>query len=110
MNFWHRTYLRKKSFDIKKCCCFFFLRSDFDLATLNCNTWFEGHTPRFASMNFYETKPRYPMDDIESLIYSMWFIAGVPIGQPRNPDEKAIGELFSDCRKNGNATDLLRVS
>lgn len=99
---------KKETVDID---CSLFLKSDFDLASLERICTHQDHTPRFASANFYEGKPRYPMDDLESLIYSMWYIAGVPAGRPYMPfNEKALGLLLSEHKKNGRPELLVRVS
>lgn len=59
------------------------MRTGFDLATTKGQKN-EGHTLRFASAKFFSFNPfakRNPMDDIESLVYSMWHISGVPLGK-----------------------------
>lgn len=39
----------------------------------------DGYSARFASRNFYLEKQRTPIDDLESLVFSMWYIADVPM-------------------------------
>lgn len=73
------------------------MKLDFDLSTLN-GTQNEGHTTLFASSNFYLEKDRMPMDDLESLVYSIWYIADVPMVRDW-ADEKTEGVLLSKCNK-----------
>lgn len=52
--------------------------SDFDLSTLNGErNW--GCTAVFATARYYGNHTRHPMDDLESLVYSIWWISGVPM-------------------------------
>lgn len=55
--------------------------SDFDASTLNGNQNEYG-TALYASKNYWLEKPRTAMDDLESLLYTMWSVAGVPVGGP----------------------------
>lgn len=66
--------------------------TDFDLSTLN-DAQNEGHTPMFASKNFYPQKPRTAMGDLESLVYSMWYISDVWWSETGNP--KTLKAIFS---------------
>lgn len=52
---------------------------DFGIATLHGAQNFL-FTPRFASSGVH-MRPiaRYPIDDLESLVYTIWYIAGVPM-------------------------------
>lgn len=71
--------------------------ADFDLSTL-IDMQNEGHTPMFASKNFYIEKARSPMDDLESLTYTMWYIADVPMVRDWESKEFE-GFLLSKCNK-----------
>ncbi|XP_031637196.1 tyrosine-protein kinase Lyn-like [Contarinia nasturtii] len=57
--------------------------SDFNLATIN-GAQNKGKTLLFASANFFADKSRFAMDDLESLIYSLWYLAGVPLDPNHN--------------------------
>lgn len=57
------------------------MESDFDLATLN-GKQNDYATALYASKNFWQEKNRTAMDDLESLLYTMWSVAGVPVGGP----------------------------
>lgn len=53
----------------------------------------------------------YPSDDMESLIFSLWYIAGVPLDRPsffsfREP----LGKTLAECKKNGKAEEKILVS
>lgn len=50
---------------------------DFDCAALN-GEYAEGHTAKYASSTMFisPTPKRCPRDDLESLVYTMWFLAG----------------------------------
>lgn len=56
-------------------------KSDFDVATLN-DVQNDYGTALYASKNFWHEKDRTAMDDLESLLYTMWSVAGVPVGGP----------------------------
>lgn len=53
------------------------LQSDFNIATKN-NEQNKGRTFLFASSNWFANKSRHSMDDLESLVFSIWSIACVP--------------------------------
>lgn len=55
-------------------------------------------SPLFASANFYGKRDRHPMDDLESLVYSMWYIADVPMIRHLEEGE-AEGALLNKCNK-----------
>lgn len=86
-----------------------FFSLDFDLSTLNGEqNW--GHTPTFASIGYYQIQDRHEMDDLESLIFSIWYIAGVPMCRSDdygNPE----GYVLYKCLENGNeqAESKMRV-
>lgn len=51
------------------------------------------------------------MDDMESLVFSLWYIAGVPWDRPsffsfRQP----LGKTLAECKKNGKAEEKILVS
>lgn len=51
------------------------------------------------------------MDDMESLIFSLWYIAGVPLDRKsffifRQP----LGKTLAECKKNGKAEEKILVS
>ncbi|XP_031636953.1 uncharacterized protein LOC116349589 [Contarinia nasturtii] len=72
---------------------------DFDYATLDFGQTI-GHSPIFASKNFYNSKNRYPMDDLESLCYSMWYVTGVPMVRTLENDAESEGCMLSRCTTN----------
>ncbi|XP_031638147.1 casein kinase I-like [Contarinia nasturtii] len=59
---------------------------DFDQSSLNGEKSL-GNTPLFASANYFANKTRHPRDDLESLVYTIWFLAGVPMEMIK--DEKS---------------------
>lgn len=57
-----------------------------------------GHTPLFATKRFYAGEPRTPMDDLESLVYSIWYIGGIAMVR----DWESLiteGRLLKSCTK-----------
>lgn len=61
--------------------------ADFDLASFN-GMDSEGFNYIFASSQFWLKSPRTIKSDLESLIYSIWFIANVPMSRSyqENPE------------------------
>lgn len=55
---------------------------DFDLAAIDGNNT-KGGTKKFGSANFYRSHRRTPMDDLESLIYSLWHVSGISLGKKK---------------------------
>lgn len=82
----------------------FISKSDFDSASFD-DKQHRGFTARFASSNFFAKKPRHQIDDLESLVFSIWYIAGV-LGGPKPVPE---GFVLSKCKKNGTAEAKMRV-
>lgn len=83
------------------------LNIDFDLSTVNGeqNT---ASTRLFASASFFANQSRFAKDDLESLVYSLWFLAGVPMDRMENPKSffppfvpKPQGQTFFENRKKG---------
>lgn len=54
---------------------------DFDMASLNGESN-SGCTELFASSRKWENQSRNAMDDLESLVYSIWYIEGINSWQP----------------------------
>lgn len=79
------------------------MESDFDLATLN-GQQHKGNSIFFASSNFFAGKNRSSIDDIESLIFSMWYIAGIS-GESSIPE----GLVLFECKQNGKAEAKMKV-
>lgn len=63
-----------------------------------------GHTEKFASIAFFRNEDRFAMDDLESLIYSMWDIAGVPM-----VGNKPYGRTLSEFNKKQDAEAKVKV-
>lgn len=55
---------------------------------------------------YYENRMRQPMDDLESLVFSIWYIAGVPLGI----SNEAEGKVLSNEKKSGNGKARVLVS
>ncbi|XP_031639386.1 casein kinase I-like [Contarinia nasturtii] len=51
---------------------------DFNLASIN-GSQKDGGTVQYASANLFAGRNRYAMDDLESLVYSLYSLAGVPL-------------------------------
>lgn len=83
---------------------FFFL--DFDQANLN-DEQRGGHTPMFASSNWYGLQNRYPMDDLQSLVFSIWYVADIPMS--RSSNEQAEGSILLDNLLEGTAKSKMMV-
>lgn len=86
----------------------YLLESDFDYATLDWRQTI-GHSPIFATRNFYTESNRYPMDDIESLIYSMWYITGVPMVRTLENDAESEGCMLSRCISRASVLEQMKV-
>lgn len=85
------------------------MRIDFDVASLNVHqNW--GHTKKFASTAFYEIRDRYPIDDMESLVFSMWYIAGIPIGISNIFGKRTEGEVLMKMKRAGKGRERVLVS
>lgn len=83
---------------------YFFSKPDFDLASFeNQQLW--GGTKLFASSNWFATprRNRHQIDDLESLIFSIWHVAGVP------GDGVPEGLVLSECKVNGTAEAKMKV-
>lgn len=68
-----------------------------------------GHTQQFASSNFFRYRPRVAMDDLESLVFSLWNVADIP----RDKFvffSKPEGETLAECKFNGTAKVKMEVS
>lgn len=70
---------------------------DFDVSSLN-GAAFWCYSQLFASSSKFEFKVRYAMDDLESLVYTMWYVAGFPM-DPKKPE----GSNLADFKKRGDA-------
>lgn len=55
-------------------------------------------TEFFASANYFANRNRTAMDDVESLLYTMWSVSGVPMGGPsgKYPEGKALLQSLND--------------
>lgn len=85
------------------------MRLDFDAATLNGKQTTMS-TTMYASSEFYADRKRYEIDDLESLVFSMWYVAGVPIGLPFINGEEPEGYVLCECKKMGKAEARMQVS
>lgn len=65
-----------------------------------------GHSEMFASTGYYENRIRNAMDDLESLVFSIWYIAGIPLGI----SNEAEGKVLSREKKAGKAQERILVS
>lgn len=72
----------------------FFFFVDFDMASVDGEEG-KGFTLPFASSNLFDNKTRTAIDDIQSLIFSMWYIAdmegtthGLDLSQMMEKDRK----------------------
>lgn len=79
------------------------LNLDFDMATTD-GSQHRGNTDKFASSGFFRNQDRYAMDDLESLIFSMWDIAGVPL-----VGNKPYGRTLSEYTKKQDAEAKVKV-
>lgn len=72
-----------------------------------------GHTLLFASRNFFANKSRSAMDDLESLVYSISFLAGVPLDPGKNhqkfPDVLPEGYVLCENLKKGRKFARSRI-
>lgn len=64
----------------------------------------KGHTEKFASSGFFRNQDRYAVDDLESLIFSMWDIAGVPL-----VEDKPYGRTLSEFTEKQDAEAKVKV-
>lgn len=91
---------------------FLVILSDFDLATVNGDPQ-NGCTLKFASRNLFANKSRSAIDDLESLVYSMSFLAGVPFEPARNheqfPDGLPEGYVLFENLKKGKKFARSRI-
>lgn len=83
-----------------------FFVSDFDKAEVNGRRTID-HSKVFASTGFHEGRDRFAQDDLESLVYSMWYIAGIPLGES---NEESEGRVLLKAIKAGNAVQRVLVS
>lgn len=79
------------------------IKIDFDLATSN-GEQIPGSTAMWASSGYYAKKKRTSMDDLESLVFSMWYVAGVRVG----PEPE--GSVLCECKKRDTAEARMQVS
>lgn len=78
---------------------FLVMLTDFDLAAVN-GVQNDGHTPMFASRNLFAKQSRCPMSDLESLVYSISYLAGVPLSLDMNDEILPEGYvLFQNLKK-----------
>lgn len=88
----------------------YFEKLDFRLAATNGILDPGGFTKQFASSNVFAKQDRCAMDDMESLLFTIWYVAGVPqdrkfyIG-PRQPE----GLVLYNGYRNGKANDKMLV-
>lgn len=75
---------------------------DFDASTMN---GIEGlsWTPKYGSSNKFAHLDRCAMDDLESLIYSMWFVVGIEFSEP-------YGSLLLKQKRQHKAESWVKVS
>lgn len=92
---------------------FLFKNIDFNVASKDHQNYDAGHCSfPFASSGLYSQKIRTPMDDLESLVFSLWFVAGIEwdkhilLPMERTPE----GKTLAECKKNGNAKAKMIVS
>lgn len=69
---------------------------DFDLATIKKQQT-KGFTPLFASSNFYAERNRTAMDDLQSLVFTIWYVSGMPIDPSYDPE----GMVLLGCEEKG---------
>lgn len=69
-----------------------------------------GHSEMFASTGYYENRIRNAMDDLESLVFSIWYIAGIPLGISNEHIQEAEGKVLSREKKAGKAKERVLVS
>lgn len=90
-----------------------FPKKDFNTATFFGHKA-AGYTPKFVSSNHYLNENHgimYPKDDLESLIFSLWYIAGVPMDRPSFSIYcEPLGKTLAECKKNGNVEEKILVS
>lgn len=85
------------------------MKIDFDQATLNGKQNM-GNTAMWASSGYYGGKNRTAVDDLESLTFSMWYVAGVPVGRAFVGNEQPEGFILSELKKTGKAEARMNVS
>lgn len=83
--------------------------TDFDTATL-CGGQNRGHTKMFTSIAFYEYRDRYPIGDLQSLVFSMWYIAGIPLGISNIFVEETEGDVLMKKKMAGKGRERVLVS
>lgn len=74
------------------------------MATLNGKQNF-GITEMFGSSGFFRRQDRYAIDDLESLVFSIWNVAGVPMDPSGKPD----GLILAECTKIEDAELFVKV-
>lgn len=79
------------------------------MATVNGNLSKE-HSEIFASTGYYENRIRNAMDDLESLVFSIWYIAGVPLGISNEQIQEAEGKVLSREKGAGKGKERVLVS
>lgn len=79
------------------------------MATVNGNPSTD-HSEMFASTGYYENRVRHAMDDLESLVFSMWYIAGIPLGISNEHTQEAEGKVLSTEKKAGKGKERVLVS
>lgn len=85
-----------------RCNWVFFSSSDFNLAT-PIGIQGGGYTYDYTSSNRYEGADRCSMDDLESLIFTMWHVAGFDFSE-------TYGELLVEQKKKEKAISWVTVS
>lgn len=94
VDFWSIFFIHKIAY--------FSWNLDFDLSTLN-ETEGEGYTYNYASSNIFAKIDRCAMDDLETLVFSMWHVAGFDFAEP-------FGSLLMQHKINNTATSWVKVS
>lgn len=74
------------------------------MATLNGRKHF-GNTEMFSSSGFFRKQDRHSIDDFESLVFSIWNVAGVPM----DPSGKPHGLILAECTNIEDAEKFVKV-
>lgn len=86
------------------------LKLDFDLATLNGDQN-QARNFEFGSLGFHQGHESRAIDDFQSLVLTIWHIAGIQMGETTTDGSaKPEGLVLCEKRKIGEAESRVKVS
>lgn len=70
-----------------------------------------GYNTMFCSSSIPANRFRYAIDDLESLVYSIWYVAGVPMDKSLiNNSFEPEGFIMYQSEKRGEVREKMKVS